>query len=92
MMSLQSRIDSPEVQDILKKIHKGMSREEVIKTLGQPDQQGCTSRKYKTPSIYKYGNLELWFEPWKDGKLVNAYIEDENHEDGKNVQVPNEPT
>jgi hypothetical protein len=51
----------------------GMSREEVVAILGVPDQQGGTSRKYRTPSIFKYGNVEFNFERWKSGGLVDAY-------------------
>lgn len=40
----------------------GMSREEVVALLGVPDQEGGTSRKYRTPSIFKYGNVEFHFE------------------------------
>ena len=34
------------------------SREEIISSLGQPDEVGGTSRKYKHPSVYKYANTE----------------------------------
>jgi hypothetical protein len=60
---------------VLAKIRVGMSREEVVAALGQPDDVGGTSRKYKTPSIYKYGEIELFFEPWNVGKLIMAYTE-----------------
>lgn len=62
--------------EVLKKVRIGMSRTDVVSALGPPDAQGGTSRKYKTPSIYKYGEVELHFEPWRDGRLVMAYIED----------------
>jgi hypothetical protein len=54
-----------------------MTREEVVAALGPPDDVGVTSRKYPTPAIYKYGAIELHFEPWKNGKLIRAYTEDE---------------
>ena len=54
-----------------------MSREEVIAALGPPDDVGGTSRKYKTPSIYKYGQIELFFEPSKTGRLTMVYTEDQ---------------
>jgi hypothetical protein len=63
--------------DILNRIRIGMTRDEVTAVLGPPDDVGGTSRKYRTPSIYKYGVIELHFEPWKSGKLVMAYTEDE---------------
>ena len=55
----------------------GMSREEVVAILGEPDKQGGTSRKYNTPSILKYGQIEFIFERWKSGGLVEAYEADE---------------
>jgi len=52
------------------KLKMGMTREEVVKVIGEPDDKGGTSRKYPTPRIYKYEDLELWFEPNKNGKLI----------------------
>jgi hypothetical protein len=49
-----------------------LSREDVIQLLGQPDDIGGTSRKYPTPRIYKYGDIELHFTPYKNGRLVFA--------------------
>jgi hypothetical protein len=63
---------------IVDRISIGMTREEVVEALGPPDDVGGTSRKYRTPSIYKYGDIELHFEPWKSGRLVMAYTEDED--------------
>lgn len=53
----------------------GLSRDEVVAILGNPDVTGGTSRKYKTPSIFKYGNIELHFQPWKDGLLCMIWDE-----------------
>lgn len=56
-------------------VNKGMTRKEVIAVLGPPDDTGGTSRKYKTPSIYVYGDIELIFGDSpsnKDGGLVLA--------------------
>lgn len=64
--------------DVTGRIRIGMTRAEVIEALGPPDDVGGTSRKYRTPSIFKYGEIELHFEPWKDGTLVRAYTEDEH--------------
>ncbi len=61
---------------ILGKVRIGMSREEVIAILGEPDDMGGTSRKYRTPCIFKYGEIELFFDPWKSGKLKAVYAED----------------
>ena len=54
-----------------------MTREEVVAVLGPPDDVAGTSRKRKTPNIYKYGKIELYFEPWKAGRLTMVYTEDE---------------
>ena len=64
--------------DVIGRIRVGMTRHQVIEALGLPDDVGVTSRKYRTPAIFKYGEIELHFEPWKDGTLVRAYTEDEN--------------
>jgi len=61
--------------EILRKVRKGMSREDVKEALGEPEAEGGTSRKYKTPSIYKYGNIQLFFEPYKAGKLLTIWHE-----------------
>lgn len=45
----------------------GVSREELIDSLGVPDQVGGVSRKYKTPQIYSYDGIEYHFNPWKNG-------------------------
>ena len=64
--------------NVVERIRIGMTREEVVERLGPPDDVGITSRKYRTPAIYKYGEIELHFEPWKSGRLVRAYTEDEH--------------
>ena len=67
----------------IKNIKLGMTRQEVVDILGEPFDKGCTSRKYRTPSIFKYrvvtidGDLEeyeFWFQRWKNGKLVNIKL------------------
>jgi hypothetical protein len=62
---------------VVEKVRAGMSRQEVLAVLGPPDDVGGTSRKVPEPSIFKYGQVELHFEPWKDGRLLRAYAEDE---------------
>lgn len=52
-----------------------ITREQVKKLLGEPDMVGGISNKYKTPSIYKYGHIELWFEPYKSGILYTIWDE-----------------
>jgi hypothetical protein len=39
----------------------GMAREQVREHLGEPDDMGGTSRKYRTPCVWKYGEIELFF-------------------------------
>ena len=66
-------------QDAAKDVF-GSTREELVRFLGQPDDVGGTSRKYKTPSVYKYDDLEFFFEPWQAGyarftvKIVKATV------------------
>jgi hypothetical protein len=55
-----------------------MTRNEVVAAIGEPDDTGGTSRKHRTPSIFKYGRIELFFEASQDGKLTMAYTEDED--------------
>lgn len=62
--------------ELIRQIRVGMTREEVVAALGPPDDTGGTSRKYRTPAIYKYGDIELHFEPWNTGRLLRAYTED----------------
>lgn len=54
-----------------------MTRDELVKSLGEPDDKGGVSRKYPTPSVYKYGEIEFWFEPYKDGRLLAIRLEDQ---------------
>lgn len=63
------------IEPIVAKLRQGMNREEVVSAIGEPEDKGGTSRKYKTPSVYKYGDLQLWFEPWKSGKLFAIWRE-----------------
>ena len=39
----------------------GMGRAQVESLLGTPDEVGGTSRKYRNPSIWKYGDVEFHF-------------------------------
>ena len=63
-------------EELLPRVRISMTREEVIAKLGTPNDMGRTSRKYQTPSIYKYGLIQLHFEPWSTGKLWMVYTED----------------
>ena len=60
----------------IKPLHFGMSRRELEEILGPPGHKGGTSRKHRTPSIYKYGDLEFFFEQWRHGGLRSLYRED----------------
>jgi len=53
-----------------KAIPLGITREELVEILGKPTDLSTGSRKYPTPSIYKYGEIEYHFQPYKNGALV----------------------
>jgi len=61
--------------DILSKIKLGMTREEVVAILGEPDAKGGSTRKYPTPSVFKYGDVEIHFQGWKKGTLTFVWDE-----------------
>jgi len=42
-------------------VRLGMSRAQVEEALGPPDEVGCTTRKFRRPSCWFYGDLELHF-------------------------------
>lgn len=48
----------------------GMNCEEVESSLGAPDDVGGTSRKYRKPSIWKYGEIELHFVQGADSLFL----------------------
>ncbi len=64
------------------RVRLGMTRSELRDLLGQPDQEGGTSRKYRTPCIYKYGDVQFVFPGAKSVKegesqgLLYAYVDD----------------
>ncbi len=54
----------------------GMTRQEVVAAIGEPDDKGFTNRHERQnncPSIWKYEDLELWFESHKNGKLIRLW-------------------
>ena len=71
-----ANFDQGPSMNVIARIRIGMTREEVVEALGPPDNVGVTYRKDRTPSIYKNGEVELHFEPWKSGPLVRAYNKD----------------
>ncbi len=68
-------LERERMSDLLAKVKLGMTREEVVAAVGEPDDKGATSRKYPTPSVYKYGDIELHFLPWKNGTLDTIWDE-----------------
>ena len=61
--------------DVAKDIF-GLTREELIEYLDVPDTVGATSRKRKTPEIYKYDELEFHFDDQEDGRVWLIYQDD----------------
>lgn len=62
----------------MSKVQVGMTREEVKQILGEPDDFGGVSRKYRTPRVYKYGDIQYFFGPQVSDGLVyaNRYLPD----------------
>jgi len=62
-------------------IREGMTRIELRALLGEPDDVGCTSRKYKIPAIWKYEDVKFAFPPAssareaKSGGLWLVYVD-----------------
>jgi hypothetical protein len=73
------------------KIRLGMTKAEVRELLGPPDDWGGTSRRYREPSIWRYGDTEFWFAtarhriPWPGPKLKGVYAEDADHSGGRRL-------
>jgi hypothetical protein len=72
------------VSDLIRggQIRLGMTRQELEAVLGIPDAVGGTSRKYRTPSILKYGDVEFVFPvakspvESKSQGLLYVYVDD----------------
>ena len=64
------------------RLRLGMTRTELHDLLGRPDQEGGTSRKYRMPCIYKYGDVQFVFPGAKSAEegesqgLLYAYVDD----------------
>lgn len=69
----------------------GMLRAEVKALLGEPDKVGCTSRRYPTPSCFKYGEVELFFGPRAGDGLTMVFSEDAEGENGAALPFPPSP-
>ena len=70
------------------RIRVGMTRKELFEILGVPDDEGGTSRKFKHPSIYKYGDVQFVFPQCRNSTeldsqgLLYVYLdEDSEHRD-----------
>ena len=57
-------------------IKLGMSREEVKALLGEPDAVGGISPRYKNPTIYKYGEVEIGFGRRAHDGLLLVYLDE----------------
>jgi len=56
-------------------LHLGMSRDELRKLFGDPEDTSTGSRKHPTPAIWKYGDLEFHFDRASEGRLCLIYME-----------------
>ena len=56
-------------------VRLGMSRAQVHGLLGPPDDTGGTSRRYRTPAIWKYGDIEFHFGRRDDDRLHLIYLD-----------------
>lgn len=63
------------IMDIVGQLRIGMTRQQVVTVLGKPDDVSVLTRKERQPSIYKYGEIELHFEPGDAGGLFLVYTE-----------------
>lgn len=52
-----------------------MSRDELKAALGEPDDVGGTSRRWRTPAIFKYADVEFHFGLGPQGRLTLIYRE-----------------
>lgn len=69
--------------DVVSRIRIGMTRDEVVAVLGEPEDVSTPSRKHRIPAIYKYGDIELHFEPENSGKLGLVYKEVKTQDGGR---------
>ena len=53
----------------------GMTQQEVASALGVPEDIGCVSHKHPQPAIFKYGNLQLFFNRSDQPTLTCIYVE-----------------
>lgn len=55
-------------------VRSGQSRAEVEQIFGAPDTLGGSSRKHRTPLIWKYGDVEIHFEQKVD-RVTGIYLD-----------------
>lgn len=53
----------------------GVTKEQVVERLGPPETTGGMSRRHREPSIYKYGDMQLFFAVTPPGRCHTIYIE-----------------
>jgi hypothetical protein len=70
----------------LNDLRLGLTKDQVIELMGQPDMVGGTSRKYNRPSIFKYGNVEVHFARKLPALSDLIYIE--NYPVGAHTRLP----
>jgi len=56
-------------------VRLGCSREDIRKHFGEPDAVGSATRKYRTPGVWKFGDLEFHFGPRSTDTLWLIYSE-----------------
>ena len=66
------KVENPNNMLDCTKAQIGMTAKEVIATFGKPDVEDFGTKKYTTPSIWRYGDVEFIFEPWENGRLVRV--------------------
>lgn len=62
-----------------------MTRAELKAVLGEPDDVGMPSRRWRTPPIFKYADVEFHFENGPQGRLMLIYQE---RDDIAQVAIP----
>ena len=53
----------------------GMTRAELKAVIGEPDDVGGTSRRWRTPAIFRYADVEFHFDLGPQGTLSLIYQE-----------------
>jgi len=56
-------------------LYVGLAREEVTELVGPPDTVGGMSQRHLKPSIYRYGDLEVYFGSGGTAPCCGLYLE-----------------